>query len=380
MKVVLLTFYPSDPRVVPGGIRMVALNLVEALRSYSDLELHVVHCHSDIARDRTERDGNVTLRYLAMPRVRLVPNLTRSIGRLVAVLREIQPDLVHAHAAHFAYAATQVGCPTVWTIHGVLARQREIYTRTLFDCLRYALLAHYERLALRRVASDARHRIVAISPYVVEEYARAGSASWVRIDNPVSRAFFDLSDRGEPGRILYVGSIDERKDLLTLLCALALVRKAAPEARLRIAGHVTSKDYARRIEEHIAAEDLADAVEVLGLLDRGRLMDEYARCALLALPSIEENSPMAVIEAMAAGKPVVATRVGGVPDLVREGESGYLVSAGDSSAMAERIQELLASPDLARGMGQCGRALARERFAAERIAKSYYDLYRQVSG
>ena len=369
----MLTFYPNDLRVVSGGIRMVALNLVEGLRAYEDVELHVVHCHSDIASERTDLDGRVTVRYLAMPRRRLVPNLVTSIGRLTRVLGEIQPDLVHAHAAHFAYAGTRAGYPTLLTIHGVLSRQREVYTRTLYDRARYALLAHYERLALRGV-----RQVVAISPYVVDEYRAWGSSSWVRIDNPVPRSFFDLPDAAEPGRVLYVGSTDERKDLLMLLRAMERVRDAHPGVQLRIAGHVTSRDYERRVRAHIRDHGLADTVHILGLLDRDQMLEEYARCTVLALASIEENSPMAVIEASAAAKPVVATAVGGVPDLVCDGENGYLVPAGDAAALAERLVRVLNDPGLARRLGRRGRALAAERFSVERVAQQYHALYQRM--
>ena len=87
---------------------------------------------------------------------------------------------------------------------------------------------------------------------------------------------------------------------------------------------------------------------------------------------------MAIIEAMAAGKPVVATRVGGVPELVQEAETGFLVKVGDVQALAERLARLLADPALRRRMGQRAREVAWERFSRERIARAYYALYQKV--
>ena len=373
MKLAMLTFYPKDPLVVPGGIRMVALNLVQALKSYDDLDIHVVHCHSDIEADRIVSDGNVMVHYLAMPRMRLIPNLVRSIGRLDTVLQEMRPDLVHAHTAHFAYAAIRAGLPTILTIHGVLSKQRQVYSRTLYDRLRYGLLAFYEKRALPRVRC-----IVAISPYVVQEYAAQGSVSWVRIDNPVPPALFEIPDQHVAGRILYVGSIDERKDLLTLLRSLKHLRSHVPKAHLRIAGQVNSEHYEGRVRHFVHEQGLDDAVQFLGLLDRKQLYGEYARCAIVALASLEENAPMAVIEAMAAGKPVVATRIGGIPDLVKDGETGYLIEVGDDAALAARIEELLCDATLARSMGRRAREVARERFSAARIAEQYYRLYQDI--
>ena len=375
MRVALLTFYPQDLSISPGGIRTVSYNLVEGLRAYSDLELQVIHCHSDVERDRSVSDGNVTVIYLAMPRRRIVPNLVKSVGRVMREVRALEPDLVHAHAGHFAYAGVKAGYPTVYTIHGVLSRERKIYTHTLFDRLRYGMLAHYEARALRSV-----QRAVAISPYVLKEYSQVESSAWVRIDNPVAGDFLQLPDHAEPGRVLYVGSITEAKDILTLLRAVERARRACPEVTLRIAGRATSRDYERRVKAYVTEHGLQNTVRFLGLLDRDKLMDEYKRCTLVALPSIQENAPMAIIEGMAAGKPVVATRVGGVPDLVIEGETGYMVRAGDDVAMAQRLGQLLDNEDLAKRMGERGREVSRERFSAERIAGQYYDLYCDVLG
>ena len=377
MRVALLTLYPSDTDIIPGGIRMVSYNLVQGLLAYPDLDLQVVHCHSDIEieKERIVTDGRVTVHYLAMSRKRIVPNLLISVRRVTERLRQLAPDLVHAHVAHFAYAAARAGYPTVFTVHGVLARERKIYTDTLFDRLRYGLLAWYESRALECVDSA-----VAISPYVMREYGRRGAVPWRRIDNPVPQRFFDLEDRAQSGSVLYAGSITEIKDLLTLLRAMVSLRKRYAQARLRIAGRVTSEAYALRVKEYVETHDLQDTVQFLGLLGREELEREYERCTVLALPSLQENAPMAVIEAMAAGKPVVASHVGGLPNLVQDGETGFLVPARDAEAFAERLGQVLQDVALARRLGRRGREVARQRFAVERVARAYYDLYSDVLG
>ena len=370
MKVAMLTFYPRDLDVVPGGIRMVSLNLVRGLQRFQDLDLTVIHCHSDIADDAQVTQGRSHIRYLAMPRRRLVPNLITSVGRLVRAVRAVNPDLVHAHTAHFAYAGLKAGYPTILTIHGVLSEQRKVYNRTLYDRARYGMLAYYEAQVLDRVA-----QVTAISSYVEQSYAHRGSVGWVRINNPVPEEFFALQDRAEPGRILYAGSTDERKDLLTLLRAIEIVRAKMPDVCLCIAGHVTSRDYERRVHAYVKEHDLGANVRFLGLLDRQALLEQYARCSVVALASVEENSPMALIEGMAAGNPVVATRVGGVPDLVSEGETGLLAPARDPEALANCLLRLLLSPEERAEMGRRARAFVAAHFGLRKVSQAYYDLY-----
>jgi glycosyltransferase involved in cell wall biosynthesis len=133
------------------------------------------------------------------------------------------------------------------------------------------------------------------------------------------------------------------------------------------------------VREFVAAQGLQRNVEFLGLQDKDRMLDEYARCAVVLLASVQETAPMTVIEAMAAGKPVVATRVGGVPHLVENGSSGFTVAVGDVESLASRVLTLLDDRDLRCRMGQRGRELA-QRFRAETVADAYRRLYYELAG
>jgi glycosyltransferase involved in cell wall biosynthesis len=298
----------------------------------------------------------------------------KAIAEVSRLLRELQPDIVNAHAAHYAIAALRAGCPTLLTIHGVVRKEAEIYKSTLFDRLRFLLENVYERYSLRQVRD-----IVAISPYVLREYQGRSNARFHRIDNPLAPEFFELPNLEQAGQLLYPGTIDERKNVLDLVRAMALVRQAVPHARLRIAGRTTNQAYYRQVEALIATEKLQDSVALLGLLDADAMLLEYAHSAAVVLASRQETAPMAVIEAMAAAKPVVATRAGGVPDLVEDGRTGYLVEAGDVASLALKTIELLRHYGLRLQMGQRARELA-QRFRLENIASQYRELYYQVAG
>jgi glycosyltransferase involved in cell wall biosynthesis len=223
---------------------------------------------------------------------------------------------------------------------------------------------------------------VAVSPYVRQVYDDwldgQQELRWVDIDNPVPASFLSLQDRSEPGRILYIGSITEIKDILTVLRAMVRVRDARPQVQLRIAGRVTSESYERQVHDFVAQHNLEDAAYFLGLLNRQEIIKEYERCVVLALSSLQENAPMVIIEAMAAAKPVVTTRVGGIPHLVGEGTTGFMVPAGDDKAMARRLIQLLDDEALRKRLGQRAREVARERHALDRVAASYHALYQRL--
>jgi len=374
LRVALVALYPAPGARAPGGVRAVVQNLVRGLRAYQDLELQVVHCHSDISASSTVQDNGVTIHYMAVSGRRLIPNTLWAIRRVSQLLRELRPDVVNAHAAHYAIASLRAGCPTLLTIHGVVRREAEIYNSTCFDRLRFRLEKAYERYALARL----RH-IVAISPYVQDEYGDRSNAQWHRIDNPLPPEFFELPNLEEAGRLLYPGTIDERKNVLDLVRAMTTVREELPQAQLRIAGRTTNQAYHRQVQALIASERLEENVALIGLQDVEAMLQEYARAAAIVLASRQETAPMAVIEALAAAKPVVATRVGGVPDLVEDGQTGYLVDPGDVNGLAAKTIQLLQNDDLRRQMGQRARERA-QRFRLQNVAAQYRKLYYQVAG
>jgi len=373
LRVALVALYPAPGARAPGGVRAVVQNLVRGLRAYEDLQLEVIHCHSDIATSSTVQEDRVAVHYVAVSGRHVIPNTLKAIAEVSRLLRELQPDVVNAHAAHYAIAALRAGYPTLLTIHGVVRKEAEIYRSTLFDRLRFLLENGYERYALRRVRD-----IVAISPYVLGEYRERSNASWHRIDNPLPPEFFELPNREQSGQLLYPGTIDERKNVLDLVRAMAIVSESLPHAQLRIAGRTTNPAYYRQVQALVAKENLHENVALIGLQDMEAMMQEYSRSAAVLLASRQETAPMAVIEAMAAAKPVVATRVGGVPDLVEDGQTGYLVQAGDVTGLARRTVELLQDDGLRLQMGQRARELA-QRFRLERVASQYRKLYYQVA-
>jgi glycosyltransferase involved in cell wall biosynthesis len=131
--------------------------------------------------------------------------------------------------------------------------------------------------------------------------------------------------------------------------------------------------------------DLERRAHRLGLTDRLRLLgfrsdlsEIYTGFDLVALPSSSEGMPLTVIEAMAAARPVVASNVGGVPEVVVDGVTGLVVPVGDRQALADALAALLQDPARRRAMGLAGRRRYEERFTLERMAEAYAGVYRRV--
>lgn len=376
MRVAILGDYPLEPNRIAGGVEAVITYLVAELKKFEDLELHVVTFREDV-RQRCvyQQANNVTVHYL--PPAYRFANVTFFVinkFRLLRELADIKPDLIHAHiAGTYAETAYMTGLPTVLTLHGIRHHECRLKQGWLNRVVRCPLITREEKAVVR----GARH-IIAISPYIQEEFGSLIRATVYPIENPIADEFFKLHSREEVGRILYAGYIDERKSVHHLIQAMVRVCDCVPAVQLRLAGRAGKASYWQLVQEVVKNLGLEEKVHFLGLLDEDHLLEEYERCALLILPSRQETAPMVIQQAMAAGKPVVATRIGGIPYLVSHGETGLLVDYGDIAGLAEAIIHILSDDVLRARMGEQARKKALQRFHAAVVARQTYEVYQKV--
>lgn len=175
--------------------------------------------------------------------------------------------------------------------------------------------------------------------------------------------------------VFAVGRHVENKGFSVLLQAFASVATEYPEVELIVGG---DGPHHGTLRELTASLGIADRVRFPGFLDRPAVADHFRQCALFVLPSYHEPFGIVVLEAMAAGKAVIATRAGGVPEFVEDGVQGILVPPRDPEAVAVALRRLLADAASAERMGAAGRRLVREQFTWEAISERYVALYAQT--
>lgn len=179
-------------------------------------------------------------------------------------------------------------------------------------------------------------------------------------------------DGDAPVRLLAVGRLVAQKGVDVLLNALAM--PGLERAALDVVG---DGDWRDRLEGQAAALGLTDRVRFLGWLDRAELAEIYRSVDVFVLPSRDEGMPNVVLEAMASGLPVAASRVAGAEDLVAEGETGFLVPPEDADALAAALRKLTDDADLRAVLGARGRARVEAEFTWRAAATAYLDLLRR---
>ncbi len=345
-------------RSVRGGVAAVVNSLFDALPQDAP----------DVSYIPTHADGPKALKALVAA-VGLI--------RITAFCMANRRGIVHMHVASnasfrrkflVAGIARFFGLRTIFHVHGAAfdvfykgasPRLKERISSTLRNASLVIALSEEWRGRLEKMEPTARIRV---------------------LPNPVDCDFFERSVgmRGpvpeDGGTLLFLGAFGKRKGVFDLLVAMDTVRRSRPAAMLELGGdqEVTA------VRDIISERDLSANVKVLGWVRGDEKIAAFGRAHILVLPSYQEGLPIAVLEAMAAGLPVVTTPVGGIPGLVQEGVNGLLVEPGDTAALAAAILNLLGDPGLMARMSDANLKLVRAGYDAHAIAGRlvtwYYEL------
>ena len=309
----------------------------------------------------------------------------RAILRLARIIRRERPTILHTHTAKAgavgriaALLAGRARPPIiVHTFHGHVLRG-------YFGPLRTLVFRTVER-GLARISTV----LIAVSPEVKDDLVRlrvAPASKFVVVRLGIEldeRVGGEDSARAETRRQLglgpdafivgWVGRMTAVKRTDDVARTLKKLVHRGVDAYLCLVGDGPDREHL----EHYA-HDLGVIRRCLFLGYQEDVARFYEAFDALLLPSVNEGTPVSVIEALAAGRPAVATRVGGTPDVVRDGVDGFLVDVGDTDALAERLAELAADPERRTRMGNSGREHVRGRYAVDRLVDDVDELYRSL--
>lgn len=373
-------FYPHF-----GGVEEACRNLTLEYRRRGHGAYVVTSRHPHDLPVREKVEGVDVWRFpLEMPRahpvglarfLRTFPGELRAITRL---LREQRTDIIHVQCVgpngfYALWAARATGLPLVVTTQGErtmdagrLYQKSAVANWTLKTLLRRA---DYVTACSRQTLDDA-EQFAGLPPGAKSRPVYNGIA-------PEEFAANTVPFVHPRPYILGIGRVVPQKGFDILIDAYARLVHRVPDAPdLILAGDGPERV---NLQAQVEALDLAARVHLIGRADRGRAVSLFRGCLVFVLPSRHEPQGIVSLEAMACGKPVVAARVGGVPEIVLDGETGLLFPGGDAVALAAALEALLADPDHAAALGRAGQARVQQCFTWDHIADQYFEIYRQVS-
>lgn len=342
-----------------GGAEIMCENLTYALKNAGQevFAVSLYHDRTPIAR-RMEEAG-IRIVYLDK---KLGLDLSM-VPKLKTLIQQERPDVVHSHLNIIKYAAAAAKLAgvrkCVHTVHSLADREAEGRVQKIINGFYF-----------RRGWSVP----VALTPEVQSSVSEFYGLPLRRV--PVIYNGIDLSrcvpkttyETGETVTILHVGRFDAPKNHPGLLEAFRLLLETHPECRLRLVG---DGDLRADMEKLAREKGIADFVEFCGM--QSNVYPYLHDADIFTLPSIYEGNPMTIIEAMGTGLPIVASRVGGIPDMISDGESGLLVEP-EPRAICDSLARLMEDKSLRQRLGETARKQS-QTFSAEHMARDYISCY-----
>lgn len=359
--------------------------LIQGLALHEGIEVHVISCLRQTVLSPPQLAHNIWYHALTVPKLGWITTGYQGCIRAVrSKLKEIGPDIVHGQGTERDCAVSAVfsGYPNVLTIHG---NMRLIAQLTKPKPLSFNWLNAY----LEGWTIPKSNGVVCITNYTREAVKRDAKRTWV-VPNAVDPSFLELGQQrlsdscSRPSTldsrppcpvILVVANVDERKNQNAFIRALdPLAKKMSFE--VRFFGGCGASDYGREFRELIASRPWC---HYGGMLGRDVLRSQFEQADMLALPTHEDNCPMVVLEAQAAGAPVIASNVGGVPDLIEDGVTGLLVNPTDPETFYTAVEKLLINNDsLRERLALSAHQKAMKKYHPLIIARKHLEIYREI--
>lgn len=374
MRICMIVSIPMPPR---EGIGFYVWNLSHYLMEQG-------HQLQMITRSQTRKPAYEVLDGIRIWRPRFYPTYPLHVSlhglfvQRIANRLEAEIDIFHLHSP--LPPAIHSKRPVIVTFHSMMvpdARARKL--EGMYD-LFIKLQAPVSHLLEQQMAQKS-HVVNAVSPPVADQARKQFPTQKGGIPimwNGVDTCFFSPGEsvQANPNALLYVGRLAPGKGLHDLIQAFKTIADRFQNACLTIAGDGPQMGMVRSLIEQ---QGLKDKVRLLGhVYSREELRSLYRQAWALILPSHHESLPGVVLEAMACGTPVIATRVGGLPAFLQDGQNGLLVSPRTPEELSEAITQLLTDTNLRNRLGQASRRTVEEQFTWEVIGRNFYRCYQEV--
>jgi glycosyltransferase involved in cell wall biosynthesis len=348
--------------------------LLQGLAMIPEIEVHVVSCIRQPVSSPKKIAPNMFFHSLVVPKIGWMKTLFQGCVRAARKkIRKIQPDIVHGQGteADCSLSAIYSGFPNVLTVHG---NMRSVARINGDPPLSYNwIAARLEGFVLPRTRG-----VVCITNYTRNAVTDLARRTWL-VPNAVDASFFEVQaapDLSRPPVGLCVGTIcgyKNQNDFIRALDPLARERKF----KIVFLGKAEPTDYGREFLQLVRERPWCEHV---GFVDREQLKAWLKTSSFLALPTREDNCPMVVLEAMAAGVPVLASNIGGVPDLIESERTGLLGDPARPESFRAGVARILSDRELSRNLAAAAKAEALRRFHPLVVAQQHLAIYREVIG
>lgn len=363
----------NSPHLGPDNV---IYNFLQSVaHNNSELIIDVVTILNDIDNEISdELFPNIHVTYL--PAIKILPRSLTDPYIIKAYLKNKVYDLIHAHYPIALLHILNHHVPLVLTLHGIIWEEKKFVKNRYVNFFYHDYNTH----VIKKILSEI-DGFVAISPYVIHKLTEAGlplnQNKIYQINNSISTAYLNINNSLEEHIIFYPAKISELKNQRAAIEAIKLLKERCKQIKLIFSG-IPDKQYLKSVLDEVKSNGLTDYVEYVGVLNREQMLDYYKKASIVMLLSYQETQPMVILEAMAAGIPVIASNLQSISSIIEHGTTGYLVDPNDFESISAYIIALIENKNKRILMGFNAKEKALKYYNPHLAAEKTIEMYKSV--
>lgn len=384
MKILMIAECPHNLADIKGGAEAATVNLINGFKKFP-VELHVLSIYPNLLKKETiQLSNNIFIHYspFVMKKIKIAEFFIYGNIKIKKLIKKLNPDVIHLQGTGpmLLFLRGIRKEKLVITQHGIMSEELK-YKISFKRKLKFLVKSLYDYLLIPKF-----NNYISISEYnkkILSNYHKNNKLFFTRtIYNAVNDDFFSVRPPFSFNKIIFVGLVNKLKGVHILIDSIWQLKQKGILFNLDIVGGTKEDEYLEQIKLQIETLGLNKQVHLSGWQNQQGVREKIEQSSIFVLPSLQECLPISIAEAMAAGRVVIATKTGGIPEMFEHGKSGFLFEKGNSSELAEILQSLHNNYDLITSISIEARKTAQEKFrfdsVAEQTIRYYNDMLNKV--
>lgn len=373
MKVIIIGRFPKNTNKLTGGVESAVYGSSKALKK-ENIEVEVISFNENEDKQREYFADNILVHSFPINyRLESFRWLKDTI-KVNEIVRKSNADIIHMHETTFVHSLRVLfnKKPKILNVHGLIKVEIEFrQSNTLKRKYRLWRENKIENFILKHSKN-----IIVDTEYVKKSILPYTNANVYVIPIGIDDSFFSIQDKPIKNKLISVGVINQRKGYLGILKAIKIVKEKFNDISYEIIGNVNDKEYYFQLTKFINENNLQENVKIFNNLSNEEVKEKLSKANIFILNSQEESQGIAICEAMACGKPIIASNRGGIPNVVSEKE-GFLFGYDDFENIAKTIINLIENENLRNELSKNAKEKAKN-YSWQKISKEILKVYKEV--
>jgi glycosyltransferase involved in cell wall biosynthesis len=367
---------PLNVEEIRGGVHSAVINLINGLLD-QPLTVRVISFNNAVKKDTLISFGkNIDILYTPEGPFPLhsLNFLLVGAAKMKKVVANFKPDIIHYEASG-AFSLINIlipkKIPTLLTIHGIAVAEGKVDTR-----IRTKLSSYFNGLLENWLMPK---NIIHLSNYSKNIYSQSTLALQEIIPNAVTSSYFNIAVKSQTdNQLLYVGVISENKNILYLLQNMKILISKNQFFKLSVLGDFKEPHYKEIVMNYVEENQLSPYVQFNGWITQKDALQFIEKADILVVSSKQESLPMVIAECMAAGKTILASTTGGIPEMIEDNVNGYLFDNKISDSLSQKLSLLYNENKKINECSNHSKALAKQKYDYKNVAEKTFSFYKKM--